>query len=138
LPVLCKRALDGVLNLGQLYTRSLAKPESTQYHSHTELREVLDLAIEKGLKDFVSRARASGLELGAADSQRYQERLEAFETDADVPTPRTGLYFELTFRPAPFDGDRVEYARLEGIAQAAQWRSQIGRASCRERGQSVA
>lgn len=68
-PVLCKRTYqDGksvILRDGALYVRSNRKPESREIANYDEMREVLDIATDKGVRRFVARARAAGLE--AAD-----------------------------------------------------------------------
>lgn len=61
IPVLCKRDFGGILKRGALYTRGHAKPETSDTHQHTELRELLDLAVEKGLRRFVERAQRAGV-----------------------------------------------------------------------------
>lgn len=61
IPVLCKRDFDKILKRGALYTRSHAKPETSDTHQHNELRELLDLAVVKGLRRFVERAYGAGV-----------------------------------------------------------------------------
>lgn len=82
-PVLCRRAYDPTLKRGALYTRSHARPETSDTHQHAELRELLDLAIEKGLRRFVERATRAGLAVGVApddhrteDDARFTAQLE--------------------------------------------------------------
>jgi len=55
LPVICKQ--DGLENLkrGALFTRSRAKCETVQVRSQTEMREILDVAVDKEIRRLRSR-----------------------------------------------------------------------------------
>lgn len=68
-PVLCKKGFDGVLDEGALYTRSLVVPSSRATLTSHEMRELLDVAVAKGLRRFVQAAERSGLTLSAADNR---------------------------------------------------------------------
>ncbi|MDQ6948579.1 MAG: ATP-binding protein [Actinomycetota bacterium] len=70
IPILCKRDFDTTLKRGALYTRSHAKPETSDTHQHAELRELLDLAVEKGLRRFVERAYRGGAILMPSERSR--------------------------------------------------------------------
>lgn len=61
LPVLCKK--DGMENLrrGALFIRSRRKPETVQVPSQTEMREILELAIDKGVKKQLEHLGSLGL-----------------------------------------------------------------------------
>ena len=61
IPVLCKRAFDNVLRDGACYVRTHRKPETSEIPNQTEMRELLDLAIDKGVSRFLERARRVGL-----------------------------------------------------------------------------
>jgi predicted HTH transcriptional regulator len=50
LPVVCKKDHSGVLKRGDLYTRSRHKHESVQVPSQTEMREILDMAVDKRMQ----------------------------------------------------------------------------------------
>jgi predicted HTH transcriptional regulator len=85
IPTICKKDYnDGkkpVLEKGALYLRSHHKPETTSRPSHSEMRELLDLAVEKGVRSFIERARRVGIDLHApsvrpaGDVQRFNEQL---------------------------------------------------------------
>jgi predicted HTH transcriptional regulator len=70
IPHLCSKAYDGppgsdrVLRRGALYTRPRKVPETSEVANSLEMRDVLDLAIEKGVRQFVQRAVRAGLSLG--------------------------------------------------------------------------
>jgi predicted HTH transcriptional regulator len=61
IPVLCKRAYDNVLRSGACYVRTRRKPETTEIPAQAEMRDLLDLATEKGVRQFLERARRVGL-----------------------------------------------------------------------------
>ncbi|MFK0402764.1 helix-turn-helix domain-containing protein [Microbacterium sp. NPDC090225] len=118
-PVLAARDFGGKITKGQLYTRSMAKPESTPFHSQNELREVLQLATEKQLQSFLRTARQAGLrvEPEADDEVLYQGELRAFLEDPitsgipDVP------HLQFSIRPRRYDGDRVPYESLGALVR---------------------
>ena len=66
IPVLCRRGYNipngrQVLREGACYVRSAHKPETSEIPSEQEMRELLDLAIEKGVREYLERARRVGL-----------------------------------------------------------------------------
>lgn len=73
-PVVCKRTFqDGaklILRDGAVYVRSNRKPESREVANYDEMRELLDIATDKGVRRFVSRATEAGLVIGAGATTR--------------------------------------------------------------------
>lgn len=61
IPVLCKRDYPGVLRKGACYVRPRRIPETSEIPSQTEMRELLDLATDKGVHKFLTRLEATGL-----------------------------------------------------------------------------
>jgi len=81
IPVLCKK--DGpVLKRGKLYTRSWRVPESVEVPSQTEMREILDIAIEKGIRHFLKRLGKVGISIsgisGSPDLDLFEKQLKEF------------------------------------------------------------
>lgn len=80
-PVLCKRDYGDVLRAGACYVRPRRKPETTEIPTHADMRDLLDLAIEKGVTQFLERARRVGLfisptiETSTSDQERFDEQL---------------------------------------------------------------
>lgn len=66
IPVLCKREYTGVLKRGALYTRSRGRPETSDTHDHSELREVIELATEKSVRRFLQTAGRAGVDLSSS------------------------------------------------------------------------
>lgn len=82
IPVLCKRAFDNVLWDGACYVRTLRKPETSEIPNQTEMRELLDLAIDKGVARFLERARRVGFYLppdtaAPTDQELFSEQRRA-------------------------------------------------------------
>lgn len=78
-PVVCKRDSIGLRN-GAIYTRSHRMPETCEVPSQTEMRKIIDMATDKGVRRFLERGRAVGLLPGETadrtDSEKYDEELE--------------------------------------------------------------
>ena len=81
-PVLCKRDYGDVLREGACYVRPRRKPETTEIPTQADMRDLLDLAIEKGVTQFLERARRVGLfisptiETSISDQESFDEQLE--------------------------------------------------------------
>jgi predicted HTH transcriptional regulator len=63
IPVLCKKDYPDVLRAGACYVRTRRKPETLEVPTQVDMRDLLELAIDKGIRRFVTRARAGGLDL---------------------------------------------------------------------------
>jgi predicted HTH transcriptional regulator len=61
IPVLCKRDYQGVLRNGACYVRTRRKPETTEIPTQADMRDLLELATDKGIVRFLERARRVGL-----------------------------------------------------------------------------
>lgn len=113
-PVMCKRDFGDVLFAGQLFTRSAAKPESSPRQTHGEIREVIELAVDKNLNRFLQRARGGGLTFSEDGLQLVPELYKlqlggAFKQNSKLVT---GPHFRFIIRPEPFLADRLELSAL--------------------------
>jgi len=63
MPILCKKDYPEVLRKGACYVRSRRKPETTEIPTQEDMRDLLDLAIEKGLRKYVTLAYRAGVGL---------------------------------------------------------------------------
>ena len=61
IPVLCKRAFDDVLRDGACYVRTSRKPETSELPTQTEMRELLGLATEKGVRKYIEQLERLGI-----------------------------------------------------------------------------
>lgn len=62
-PILCKKDYPEVLRKGACYIRSRRKPETTEIPTQEDMRDLIDLAIEKGLRKYVTLAYKADLGL---------------------------------------------------------------------------
>jgi len=82
LPHLCGKEYEAVLRKGALYVRTRTVPETTEVASSVEMRELLDLATEKALRNFVGIAERAGVRLTTvppgkptpSDEERYEDQ----------------------------------------------------------------
>jgi predicted HTH transcriptional regulator len=81
IPVICKR--DGACNLrkGAFYTRTYRIPESAEVPSQTELREILEMAIDKGLRKYLERQARIGAGFTAPTIVSEDEKFAAQRGD---------------------------------------------------------
>jgi len=85
-PVICKRDFahqgDVILRKAALYVRGHGKPETSEVASETAMREVLDLAIDKGVSAFIARLYRTGVfapvaaPMAPADADQFEAELE--------------------------------------------------------------
>src|SRR5437870_10927208 len=78
IPTICKKGYyrdhqsghrEVVLREGACYIRSRHKPETVEVSSLEHMRELIDLATEKGVRKFVTQAQKAGMHLsGNSDS----------------------------------------------------------------------
>lgn len=123
-PVLCKKDHQGVLQANQLYTRSLAKPESTPTHTQNEVREVLTLGVEKQLRRFVETTRRAGIDLGSAAptaADVYEAKLAEFVAENPLAaTVMADAHFRVWFAPEDLEPGAIDYTSLKDVIRANQ------------------
>ena len=77
LPVICKREYPDILRRGALYIRSKRKPETIEVPSQVEMRELLELATDKGILRLAKRGYQVKETMG--DEAQYEQQLEDFK-----------------------------------------------------------
>jgi len=88
-PILCRRDYhaprerDLVMRRGACYVRSQKKPETSEIPSEEEMRELLELAIDKGVRRFVARAQKVGLFPHVQPIATLRSVEELFEKEAE-------------------------------------------------------
>lgn len=119
IPVIAARDFGGKITKGQLYTRSMAKPESTPYHSQNELREVLQLATEKQLHAFLRTARQTGLRLETEPdaSDRFADEAASFLGDPITAGLPGVPHLRVEMHPIEYREDRLDYGELGEIVR---------------------
>jgi len=82
IPILCKKTYGDTLRKGACYTRPRRKPETTEIPSQVDMRDILDLAIEKGLRKFLAQASKSGLSYSQTtlpgDTDEFNKQVQGF------------------------------------------------------------
>jgi predicted HTH transcriptional regulator len=63
IPILCKRDLQPTLRSGACYVRSRRKPETTEVPTQEDMRDLLELATEKGIRKYLRQSAAVGLNI---------------------------------------------------------------------------
>ena len=80
IPVICK--INGRENLreGAIYTRSRRIPETVKVPTHSEMREIINIATEKKIRSFLEMAQQARLrvEVGA-EVDDYDRQLEEID-----------------------------------------------------------
>jgi type I restriction enzyme R subunit len=77
-PVICKSSYGNILAEGAVYIRPRnGRPRSARITSYAEMRELLDLATEKGVRRFLEMEARVGA-LGPTDTERFEQQLTDF------------------------------------------------------------
>jgi hypothetical protein len=58
IPVICKRDGSEHLEKGAMYTRSRRMPESVKVPTNAEMREIIDMAVEKGIRKYIETSQS--------------------------------------------------------------------------------
>jgi hypothetical protein len=117
LPVLAKKDISvnhqQVVRRGACYVRSIGKPETSEIPTQTEMRELLGLAIEKGVRKFVAQSANSGLldlirkEPSPTSAEQYLNELGDFPSHTLAKKIRSRCFWQLVVRPRDFVAARV-------------------------------
>ncbi len=78
-PVICKRAYNQDLRRGTIYIRPIGKPETRAIQNAEELRELLDIAVEKKMRRFeglIERVFESKPTTHQQDMKKFDQELE--------------------------------------------------------------
>jgi predicted HTH transcriptional regulator len=91
IPIICQREyqhqhadVPQVLRRGATYVRSRGKPETSEIPGQTEMRELLDLAIDKGLRAYLARSGRISVQLAPAAAKTEVEKFNAELEEPDA------------------------------------------------------
>lgn len=106
-PVVCKRNGDEDIREGAIYVRSRQRSETCAVRSQTEIRELLDIAIERGVRRFARIASGAGLAIHPEvdDQQNFDAQLTRFVSDVEDHVP--AAHWRIQIRPHNFEQDRI-------------------------------
>ena len=77
IPVICKRNGAENLKTGMIYTRSRGTPATVIVPSQSEMREILRMATEKGIRAYFETTERAGLHVELPDfGEGYQSKLD--------------------------------------------------------------
>lgn len=71
-PIVCRKDGLNSLRRGALYTRTRRMYESAECSSEADTREIWDLAVDKGVRQFIGRAEAVGMAPGPGDVAEFE------------------------------------------------------------------
>lgn len=85
-PVLCKKGYnrdrDVILRDGACYVRPRRKPETIEVGTYADMRDLIELATDKGVRRFIARTQAGGILLTVqkegSDEDLFEEQAEGF------------------------------------------------------------
>jgi predicted HTH transcriptional regulator len=83
IPVLCKRAYADILRDGACYVRSRRKPETSETPTSADMRDLLELATEKRLQDYLAQLQRLGLIVLPTMTPPSTEQFERQRSDLD-------------------------------------------------------
>lgn len=131
-PILCKKDLnvgaDLVLRNGACYVRPVGRVETADVPNSQSMRELLDLATDSRLRDFVARASRVGIDLPSVAPQNdaviYQSQLVTTPDDSvSYEEIVSRGYWQVVLRPVQFKAQRIaDIGDLRRIVEAAQVR----------------
>lgn len=81
-PVICKKGYGKVMHRGKIYTRSRGKAETIEVPTENEMRDILDIAIDKKLRNEINRFSQLGLIISQTristteDQQSFDKQIE--------------------------------------------------------------
>ncbi|MFE4456097.1 helix-turn-helix domain-containing protein [Nocardia tengchongensis] len=122
-PHLCAKEYPDVLRKGALYVRSRGVPETSEVASSVEMREVLELASAKRLREFFTTADRAGMALsaGPTDDELYAQQREqaGVSQSAVVSKIKSRGHWMVSIRPERYQVDRLQHSQLDPALAAA-------------------
>lgn len=110
LPVVCAKNGPEELKEGAVYIRGYNMVATCQVQSQTEMRELLDIAVERGIRSFLGRAAGAGLEtrLSPTDDEHFNAEQREFVDRLSESKDMSRGYFLFSIRPTAYQEDRIE------------------------------
>jgi predicted HTH transcriptional regulator len=81
IPVICKKDGFNKLRRGDIYTRTYRIPECAEVPSQTEMREILDMAIEKRLRKQLETLSRTGIPISSTPVSDDEEKFKSQRRD---------------------------------------------------------
>jgi len=75
-PTICKKNERNTLREGLIYVRSKGKPETVPIQNYSEMKEIIEIAVEKGMRNFIQKSKRAGLKFELQEGiNQYEEEL---------------------------------------------------------------
>lgn len=105
-----------VLRAGAIYVRTSNKPESKEILSGEVLRTLIELVVDKGVEDFVTRTQRAGLTIAPQPGEKdlFEKQLEGW-TSPLLEDIRSRGYWDVRIRPVTFKQDRLPLSQLRQV-----------------------
>jgi hypothetical protein len=109
-PVLCKKPFDSKLRDGACYVRRRGRIETSEIPTQAEMRDLLELATEKRLREFLRQARRAGLAVHAvpSDADLFDTEFAASGTSTVVDKIQSKGYWHIRVRPSEYNSNRID------------------------------
>jgi hypothetical protein len=122
IPILCKKSFsfnkdksnptskaEDILRKGACYVRSWRKPETTEIPTLEDMRSLIEISVEKGVKKFISQTHAAGINI--SDMARLQSS-EQFNKQIEYSNPilakiKSTGYWQIIIRPITYLEKRI-------------------------------
>lgn len=124
-PHVCRKDYSDELQEGAIYVRPRGMPKSIPVPDAREMRDLLEIATDKALREFLRRAREVGVPLPApettivSDSDLFDaERDQAWAPESPVMGQLAAIgHSDIAIRPGPYDPKRLDPGMLEPFVE---------------------
>src|ERR1700730_11594469 len=87
------------------------KSETIEVSTYADMRDLIELATDKGVRQFVGRAQAAGVPLTMRQEESDEDHLEAqaegFYIEGVTDKIKSRGYWEIIIRPSDFRRERI-------------------------------
>lgn len=124
-PHVCRKDYTDELHEGAMYVRPRGMPKSVPVPDASEMRDLLEIATDKALREFLRRAHEAGVHLpgtaAAIDSDLNlfdAERDQAWAANSPVTEHLAALgHSDVAVRPGPYDPQRLDPGMLQPFVE---------------------
>jgi hypothetical protein len=109
-----------ILRKGACYIRRRYKAETLEISTAEDMRSLLEMAIEKGLRKFITQAQRAGLSLShinqLSDQDFFDQQLES-RASSSIETIKSRGYWRFVIRPNEFNPSRIRFQDLQPLIE---------------------
>jgi hypothetical protein len=108
IPVICKDSYADILKVGTVYIRpSSGRPQSAPISNYVDMRDLLDLSVDRGIRRFLERQSRVG-QLGIESEEKFAEQVGQFADTVPLEKIKSRGYWEVIIRPSRFVTERIK------------------------------